>query len=150
MRIHCPSCGVVYEIPDILAVRPQSLKCACCDAVWRHEGVPEGELAARDGAVAEPVVWPEPPEPAWNDPPPEEDGLFSVMLEHERDREVTARAVALVNRPSPESHATLGGAANWTVAWMVTGALVLGATVAIWHSHATLVQIWPPLGRLFG
>ncbi|NNM57391.1 zinc-ribbon domain-containing protein [Acidocella sp.] len=54
MRLLCPNCSAVYEVPDAaLAGRSRKLQCARCGTGWRSEPLSPGLAAVSDFAAAQ-------------------------------------------------------------------------------------------------
>lgn len=57
MKIVCPSCGAVYQVPQALLARRHALKCSACGVKWRI-GPPDHDGAAPAKAEPAPVAAP--------------------------------------------------------------------------------------------
>jgi len=134
MRIPCPSCSAIYEVPDDLLVVVRKVRCASCGHEWLT-------------TEAEPRAAPEPL-------PPE----FPVEAPEEVPEEIPAGAAEPINLPlSPpartgpmqrllpalrENRVVLLG---WVVSVLL---LVLMGRAAILHRDG-IMAAWPPSQRLF-
>jgi predicted Zn finger-like uncharacterized protein len=132
MRVTCPHCAALYEIPDILAARPRRMHCACCDTVWKTDALPAP--ATEWEVLPDPVAEPEraADEPPLRTPEP------PISQE--------------TNRPRPVEVAVtppFGGPRFWMVAWAGSAVLMVGTCAACWRWQLPLSHAWPPLARLF-
>jgi len=126
MRVPCPKCDAVYEIPDaLIAAGPRRLRCARCTTEW-HAGAPVaaiGPAVAADAsppAAAVPVPAEKPPARPPRRPP-------------------AAAAKPARARPG----LALG------LAWAATALFVvgLGTGFVVWPDEVT--ETFPPAARLY-
>jgi predicted Zn finger-like uncharacterized protein len=136
MRIACPSCQAVYDVPPKMAAR-RRVRCARC----RHEFVPDSLDESPPAAeprvdmqavmpIADPVprlTWPEPPVgPA--------------------DRLHVDIGPSIVPRPQPSSRAR-GIETAMALSLSVLVLCAAGAAAYVWRSD--VMAAWPPSQRLF-
>jgi predicted Zn finger-like uncharacterized protein len=138
MRLTCPTCAAVYEVPDRLlaggARRP--VRCSLCGAVW----VPP--VPAPEGREAETGAVPTPPDVGAPAPPPEAppaSGPLRAPPPWPPPRDEPPLA-------APEAR---GGGLALAAAWLVSLALVAGGLAALWIWRAEVSAFWPPAARLF-
>jgi len=127
MRVPCPKCDAVYEIPDaLLLAGPRRLRCARCTTEW-HAGAP---VAAVGPAAAIAV---EPPSPPGSDP--------AAKPASRPPRRAAKPASAKPARSRPGL--ALG------LAWTGTALFVvgLGAGFVVWPAAVT--ETFPPAARLY-
>lgn len=126
MRIECPSCQTIYEVPDaLIGPAPKMMRCARCAREW---------TVTAPGFVPEPVVFapvvipPLPEPPSFTEPSPDLDPPHP----------------AVVARPqsNPVEHGIMLG---WLLSLLVIAALL----VAIYFFRDAIVAAWPPSQRLF-
>jgi predicted Zn finger-like uncharacterized protein len=123
MRIACPSCAAEYEVPAHRLPPRKMVRCAGCGGEW---------MAVRD---AEEVI--PPPEPAA--PPPESLTEMPAPVPA-----VTAMDRLVASSPPAPSRAGLVGA------WVLTFAVLAGATASLVAWREEVVAAWPPIGRILG
>ena len=128
MRIDCPNCAAVYEIPDrLLQAGPRTLRCAACARTWTAsvEGAasatpPAGEgprpVAARPsaGTLVDPVP-PMPPGmrgvpfpdlgPALSSPPDTPAEEIARTIARTNDEEDFERFISRLQTPGPDAEA---------------------------------------------
>ncbi|EHH67649.1 zinc-ribbon domain-containing protein [Gluconobacter morbifer] len=161
MRIECPHCHAVFEVPEAMVERATRLRCANCGDSWTLESVPRsaGEEAAENPVFAAPEVQPEEavgngpssPEmeqPVEGSPSPVSQATKTMSL---RD---TGRRHGLLHSHSAEKGAVssgsgpLGTLTAWMAAWGVSLALVGGGSLAFWHwKGPVLVQLFAGIGH---
>jgi predicted Zn finger-like uncharacterized protein len=151
MRIVCPSCAAVFDVPKVRLVPGQAVRCARCSTDWTPLALPG---PASDIPAAEPL---EPPGIAAQPPKPESAGAH-------------AAATPLVDQPasgpSVQSHATQGRLpsiqsvldrlnlttateAALIAAWAVSIALVVGMAWAAVAWRGEIMHAWPPSERIY-
>lgn len=156
MRIGCPSCNAVYQVPDEQLVEGRMVRCVRCGTDWSPVVVAPVEDGAVGASVAEraPAMFPDVPPEALPEAAPGE----SLP---QPDPEVPARRMALDDDPvaSPavipgtvvptvEVQARRGGA--WlAIAWVVSVLAVVGALAALVVWRDAVMQAWPPSSRAY-
>jgi predicted Zn finger-like uncharacterized protein len=131
MRVVCPGCDAVYEVPNaVLSGPPRMLRCARCGREW----VPEPPVPAVAAEAPEAAAPPPYPEPVPFDEPPELPPERSPLL---------AASAPLVGRPArrPARAAAIGWAA--TLVFLVA---VLSAAY-LWRN--AIQTAWPPIQRAY-
>jgi predicted Zn finger-like uncharacterized protein len=124
MRLTCPSCTAVYEVPAASLKVGRRARCECCGATW---------IPLRDDPPADP-----PPEPSYG----AEDSAFAAM---EAALPNTGTAMdRLAAHPAPRPSTGL------RAAWAASILVLLGAVTAGFVWRAGIVEAWPPSARLFG
>lgn len=130
MRIACPSCSAVYDVPDSLLPGGRSVRCARCGNEWVP--VPAAPPASREQPVAAGAAAPAPPPPAREvvaepAPPPR----ISAM-----DRLAAHPAVL----PAPR-----GLRLAWAASFLLLALLGWGAYA--WRDR--IMDHWPPSARMY-
>lgn len=126
MRIACPDCNAVYELPPE-SVRPgRGVKCARCATVW----VP---VALED---AEPEIRPLAPEPS-PDPAPQPEPPPSP-------REPTP-----IPEPPPTPEAPQRSVFPVLLAWLLTAVILAALAWAAITQRTAIIQAWPPAERAY-
>ena len=124
MRLTCPSCTAVYEVPSSSLKVGRRARCECCGAIW---------IPLRD----EPVLEAE-PEPSSDT----EEASFAAM-EAALPNNATAMD-RLAAHPAPRPSTGL------RAAWAASILLLVGAATAGFVWRAGIVEAWPPSARLLG
>jgi predicted Zn finger-like uncharacterized protein len=146
MRIACPSCDAVYDVPDaMLAAAPRAVRCARCGTEWTPE-----RLADPAPAVQPPPAGPRPPqaEPAMRPERPEPK-LSSYRTRTEPRIAADDEGDA---RPPPRDDETAarrrrrGAVAGWVLSVL----LLLGLAVAAVAWRTQVMAAWPPSERVYG
>jgi predicted Zn finger-like uncharacterized protein len=144
MRIACPACEAIYDVPDaMLAGGTRVVRCARCGNEWLPLPTEEPETDAASGPApsAKPVAAP----PADLDQP----GRHEPRLNPLRPR-----AEARLERPSPPPEpepelppraAGAGAVAAWVLSLLVLAAVAAAAVT--WR--AQVMAMWPPSERVF-
>jgi len=125
MRITCPACDAVYDVPETILARPRLMRCARC----AHDFRPPTEAAP----VAE---WPEEAELSHDEPAPAGEAAL--------DDGMPARP--LPPRPRVISRAER---AQILAAW---AASLVAVVVFVWLGIAyrrPVMHAWPPSARLY-
>ena len=124
MRLTCPSCTAVYEVPATSLKAGRRARCECCGATW---------IPLRDEPPAEP-----PPEP----PSSAENAAFAAM------------EAALPNSGTAmdrlAAHPAARPSSGLRAAWAASILLLVGAATAGFVWRAGIVEAWPPSARLLG
>ena len=132
MRITCPACASVYDVPDSRIVPGRAVRCARCGTDWvpQVEAVlvldPVPAVALDVTPVAERIVE-EPPAP--------------VPIAAEVPVETPAAPV------SPPPRRSRRGVL--AVAWVASFAVLGAAGASVVHWRAGIMQAWPPSERLY-
>lgn len=167
MRIACPNCAAVYDVPDQALVRPRVLRCARCGHEWDSPPLPpeaapppiEPEnLRAPPRTQAPRIAAPRMDALPFNvmDIPPRPAaarqqfrlGLGAPMLEAGdlgRGRPFGARALgagAFGDRPF--------GVVAGIVGWVLTAAVLATVVALALLRQPQIEALWPPSQRLYG
>lgn len=127
MRVPCPNCDAVYEIPDaLLAAGPRRLRCARCTTEW-HAGAPVAPVGPAVAAGAAPPSAPSPDVAAKPSPRPPRRAAKAAVAKPVRSRAGLALGLA----------------------WAGTALFVvgLGAGFVVWPEEVT--ETFPPAARLY-
>ncbi|HUC19377.1 MAG TPA: zinc-ribbon domain-containing protein [Acetobacteraceae bacterium] len=153
MRITCPACAAVYEIPEpLLGSRDRILRCGHCAAEWvvaapKSESVAEAEGARASSSAALMRTAREDPEIVV--PAPTVTGPASPSTLQPKDlRERPFVLGAEPARPSMPRREGSGGGGAW-LAWLAS-LIVLG--LLVWGAYAyrgVIMQAWPPSQRVY-
>ncbi|GGG33350.1 hypothetical protein GCM10010964_21530 [Caldovatus sediminis] len=170
MRLTCPTCAAVYEVPDRLladgARRP--VRCTRCGAVWAPAAAEPGEPQAMAGEAPARPASPEtgappgraapaaprgempafqtvPPAPPWSAAGAAEAAPRPLRAPPPRP----PQWIAEERRSFAGPPARDGGRFALVAAWLASLALVAGGIAALWLWRAEVVALWPPAGRLF-
>lgn len=148
MRIACPSCAAVYEVPDAALAASTELRCARCGHQWvpAPEFLPQAvrapypEADAADTHIDADVALA--PEPATDLPPAEAE-------DHPPAPRVPPRRAPRPLAPPPvEEPLTKPGPAV-VVAWALSILIVLGVIVGGVVLRDRVMSVWPPSARLY-
>jgi predicted Zn finger-like uncharacterized protein len=143
MRIACPSCAALYEVPErLLAERPRPVRCARCGHVW----TPEPAVAAEAPA-------PETPPPS---PPPDR----FVAPDSQPSLRADSRLAGFRPRASfeeePDPDEMLadygpegGGRGGALIGWVISLALLAGMLWAGLAYREQVMAAWPASTRLY-
>ena len=167
MRIGCPSCNAVYQVPDEQLVEGRVVRCVRCGTDWS----PIVVVPAEDGAVGASVA-DAGRGPATSSDVPTESSPNIVPVEAlpeaapaesslEPDPDVPTRRMALdedpvtspvvtpaAAEPSVKVQARRGGA--WlAIAWVASVLAVIGAVAALVIWRDAVMQAWPPSIRAY-
>ena len=158
MRIGCPSCNAVYQVPDEQLLEGRVVRCVRCGTDWSPivaVPVEDGAAGARVAEVGRaPATSLDVPASSLPEAAPAE-------LLPEPDPDVPARRMALDDDPvvSPTVtpvaaeppavvQARRGGA--WlAIAWVVSVLAVIGAVAALVVWRDAVMQAWPPSIRAY-
>jgi predicted Zn finger-like uncharacterized protein len=122
MRIDCPACQIVYDVPEPKLLG-RKLRCAGCG----HDWVP----------LPAPVP-PAPPPP----PPPAE-----LEVRHDPPPPLAAPVLIVPERPRPSY--SRRGAKLVLLGWIATISLCAGGGFAFYHYRLPVMHAWPPSIRLY-
>jgi predicted Zn finger-like uncharacterized protein len=145
MRIVCPSCSVVYEVPDSLIAAGQVARCARCGGEW---------MPVRAAEVAtEPVA------PSTGKPPPSASDAATASRAFRGPAGGYAGDKSSVSEaPLPRSSAMDRLAApparppsrlRLRLAWLASLALLACLGWAGYAWRAQVVEAWPPSARVY-
>ena len=125
MIVSCPSCTGRFTVPDnAFAAGPRRMKCGRCDHVWRA-GTPSPAAAGPRRTRAAPTAVATPP--------------AAAETPAARIDPAAPRAPARAQRRS-------GGLwIGWLLLVLVIGGVVAGG----WFARAWLVEMWPPIERVY-
>jgi predicted Zn finger-like uncharacterized protein len=156
MRIACPSCDAVYNVPDALLAGPtRAVRCVRCGTEWAPQPLPPPRpaLLAPSGfpsVAASPVPDAPPPDapPEIGPPPRVEPKLSSYRSRTEPRLDAGEDGDA---RPPPRDDETTlrrrrGAVAGWILSVVVLVALAVAAVG--WRTQ--VMAAWPPSQRVYG
>lgn len=178
MRVSCPSCAAIYEVPtELLGAEPRKLRCARCGTEWTREAVAKAPIKTPAAPVVAPAVEfpretvPRLPEivPDKNDSPPEGDALMNEDAGEKRVPTLTSvpprdappmlGAIEVPPPPEPEVKRFLRNGHNLGFRRHSTIALSLGWAASIvviillvWAGYSFrsgVMQAWPPSQRFY-
>ncbi|WP_225198491.1 zinc-ribbon domain-containing protein [Gluconobacter oxydans] len=147
MRIECPHCHAVFEVPEALAKGVKRLRCANCGDSWElgAAAVSKSEEAP-DGAVAAPEVFEVPEEgvaaaPAVADSPVSgtegtfrATGAMASRSNARRSAVLHSRSAGDVQVPTDTAGPSMiGSTGAWIAAWGASLVLAGGGVAALWY-----------------
>ncbi len=151
MRIGCPSCNAVYQVPDEQLVEGRLVRCVRCGTDWSPVvAVPVGDGNGAGGAsVADPVRAPAMPPEVPTEALPEPDPDVPARRMALDDDPVAGPAVTpAVVEPTVTVPARRGGA--WlAIAWVASVLAVIGVVAALVVWRDAVMQAWPPSIRAY-
>lgn len=145
MRIECPHCHAVFEVPEALAKGVKRLRCANCGDSWEL-GAPAASKPeeASEGAVAAPEVFEVPEEEAApvvaESPVSRTEGAFratGAMASRSNARRsavLHSRSAGEVQTPANTAGPSMiGSTGAWIAAWGASLVLAGGGVAALWY-----------------
>ncbi|ANQ42697.1 hypothetical protein BAR24_15340 [Gluconobacter oxydans] len=154
MRLECPHCHAVFEVPQALLDHARRLRCANCGESWDAEAsaaMPDEEGHGVEDAVASLAEPDEGTEPGAGPLKQQSAGVCSLAA-----REIERRQSVLHSRApvgpvaasaAPVRH-MIGSTGSWLAAWGVSLVMVGCGAVAVWHWKAGEVShLWPGVGH---
>ncbi|MFT8325990.1 zinc-ribbon domain-containing protein [Gluconobacter oxydans] len=145
MRIECPHCHAVFEVPEALAKGVKRLRCANCGDSWEL-GAPAASKPeeASEGAVATPEVFVVPEEEAApvvaESPVSGTEGVFratGAMASRSNARRsavLHSRSVGEVQAPADTAGPSMiGSTGAWIAAWGASLVLAGSGVAALWY-----------------
>lgn len=153
MRIACPSCNAVYQVPDEQLAEGQIVRCVRCATDWSPVvAVPAGDARIGRAEAATPEVLPMPPstpEPLVPEPLVVEP-LTPEPLAPVRQMALDEDAVTTVTAVRPAAVPAARRGMPWlALAWVVSVLAVVGGVVALVAWRETVMQVWPPSIRAY-
>ncbi len=166
MRIACPSCNAVYQVPDEQLGEGRVVRCVRCGTDWSPvvsvpaetapaesmpaekmpaEKVPveKGGVEMRPEALPEPPLEPAPPQDA--DPPPP---IRQMVLDDNPVVTVAPVTVAPVTVTAVPAPGRRGG--PWlAIAWVMSVLAVIGGVAALVVWREAVMHAWPPSIRAY-
>ncbi len=147
MRVVCPSCAAVYDVPEpMLGARARTLRCGRCATEWTLPAPKQGAPPAAKKPPEAPV------KPA---PEREGPGLRPVSLMAAEPRTETVPVLAIPERERPfvrtEAPPPRRGPGNG-LAWLGWGASLVLLGLLVWGAYAdrgAVMHAWPPSERLY-
>jgi predicted Zn finger-like uncharacterized protein len=138
MRIQCPSCAAVYDVPDTLLPTSRVVRCAACAHDWTAvpAAPPAPEPEAPAAAEPEPLPEPAAPEPA----PPSDPAVEDVPTPAAMDR----LAASYPPKSPPRRPPNL-----LTAAWAASLVLIASLATLGVTGRETVMRAWPPSTRLY-
>jgi len=156
MRIVCPSCAAVFDVPKMRLTPGQEVRCARCGTDWTPL---EDPSPPADAAVAEPFQPPEPPHaavpPELTRPELSGAGAASSMVADRAvfDEPASAQLYSGLSRlrRSARARFNLVTPAEAAVAagWAASIALVAGMAWASVAWRGDVMHAWPPSERIY-
>ncbi|KXV12025.1 zinc-ribbon domain-containing protein [Gluconobacter oxydans] len=145
MRIECPHCHAVFEVPEALAKGVKRLRCANCGDSWelgapaalKPEEAPEGSVAASEvfevpEEEAAPVVAESPvsgTEGAFR-----ATGAMASRSNGRRSAVLHSRSAGEVQTPANTAGPSMiGSTGAWIAAWGASLVLAGGGVAALWY-----------------
>lgn len=175
MRVSCPSCAAIYEVPtELLGAEPRKLRCARCGAEWIREATKAPIETPAAPAIAPLVKLPRDTAPRLpeivpddDDSPPEGDALMRDDASEKRappppsvpPREAPPATSAVELPPLPEvkrflrheqriglrRHSTIALSLGWAASIVVILLLVWAG----YSFRSGVMQAWPPSQRFY-
>lgn len=165
MRVECPHCHAVFDVPAAILAKARVLRCANCGERWNPPAAPAeaaveetreraGDIREAEGAAPEsPVFGKEAPEaaaaevPRAESPPsgppsgpPPSAGRADPAAVLASVRASARASAAAVPVPKPERP---GGRSGWIAAWILSLAVVGGGAAAAWHwKGSQIARLW--------
>jgi predicted Zn finger-like uncharacterized protein len=134
MRIVCPSCSAIYDVPDSLLMAGRRTRCARCDGEW----------APVEAGAAEPERAPATTERSL---PGADEPAVAAATEARAARAPLPGLSAmerLAARPTrPRSSLPIGAA------WLGTLVLLVFLGWAAYEWRAPIIEAWPPSARIY-
>ena len=149
MRIVCPSCDAVYQVPDaMLAAGARAVRCAKCGQEWTPA---PAEPVSHDDPPPQPSAEPPPSAPVIQ-PLPEPPTRAESRLSSYRARTGTRVLVddAIDERLPPRDYETIRGGRGAWIGWVLSVLLLVGLAVAAVAWRGPIMAAWPPSERLYG
>ena len=128
MRIVCPNCAAIYEVPASRMTQPRTVRCARCGEKWSASATAE-----------EP-----PPRPEEIEPEPEHQSDYDNEPPEQPQAVVTAMDRLAAHGPPPPRPAGL------TAGWVITGVVLIVAVAATITWRQQVVRVWPASSRILG
>jgi predicted Zn finger-like uncharacterized protein len=177
MRIVCPSCQAIYDVPDALlatgqARRPAKVRCARCTAEWAPE-LPRAEPPTDTPPAPEPTPAPGPTPSAFADaiaqaaiprppdppapvpPPPAKPQAAPRPLVVERTPPPPAGETLVAEplasgrpRPDPPPRSPRDSA-TLLFAWCLSLGVLAALLIAAYLHRAEVIAFWPPAARAY-
>ncbi|MFT8479996.1 zinc-ribbon domain-containing protein [Gluconobacter oxydans] len=148
MRIECPHCHAVFEVPEALAKGVKRLRCANCGDSWelgapaalKPEEAPEGAVAApevfevpAEGAAAAPAVA-ESPVSGTEETSFRATGAMASRSNARRSAVLHSRSAGEVQTPANTAGPSMiGSTGAWIAAWGASLVLAGGGVAALWY-----------------
>ncbi len=131
MRIECPSCQTVYEVPDaLIGSAPRTMRCAKCAREW---------TVAAPQPIPEPVAF----VPVVIPPPPEILPFDEPSIDLDPPPPVSPPLAATAKpRSRLEGRGIMLG-------WILSLLVIVALLVALYLFRDGIVAAWPPSQRLF-
>ena len=133
MRLTCPDCAVVYEVPTDRLRPGRRIRCARCGTTWAPE------LTLADVAPHEP--WPQPQQEA---------EASAVREPAPMPAAAPGMATALDRLAAAPDLPRARSVAGLRAAWAASILLLLCSAAATYVWRTRLVAVWPPAARILG
>lgn len=157
MRIGCPSCNAVYQVPDEQLVEGRVVRCVRCGTDWSPIVAVPVEDGAAGARVAEAA---RAPATSADVPATASPEAVPAELLPEPDPEVPARRMALDDDPvagpmvkpaaEPVAQVQARRGGPWlAIAWVASVLAVIGAVAALVVWRDAVMQAWPPSIRAY-
>jgi predicted Zn finger-like uncharacterized protein len=140
MRIECPHCAAIYDVPEERLEGRKAVRCARCGT----EFVPGQEAAMpEEPPWPEPVIETEAPKPELTEEPVEAEPQPRAPLSRQGMPSISAmQRLAQSASPPPRSTAPL-------IAWIASLVFVALLIWAAVNWRADIMQAWPPSTRAY-
>jgi predicted Zn finger-like uncharacterized protein len=139
MKLACPTCAALYNVPDSMIGEGRMMQCARCAHEWFARPLPaEAPLPASAPEAG-------PPAPEAGTPAPEVAPALPAppapiaLAPPSRIGEVP---------PSPEPGSLLGQL-PLRLAWAASLGLVVWGGYFAWTERARMAELWPPIAKLY-
>lgn len=139
MRIECPHCTAVYEVPEERLTGRKAVRCARCLA----EFVPAQPTAARlESALAEQPAAVADPLPEQHDQPPAPPKALAAVP---ADGAPAISAMQRLVQSAPPPRRSFGPLIGWVLSLLV----LAFALWAVFNWRTEIMQAWPPSTRAY-
>lgn len=139
MRIACPSCDAVYEVPDaMLSAAPRAVRCARCGTEWMPQPLPDPAPVEAVADVA---------------PAPSRSVRVEPKLSSYRTRTQPRASQADDGdaRPAPrDDETTLRRRRGALIGWALSLLLLIALAIAAVAWRTDVMAAWPPSQRVYG
>jgi predicted Zn finger-like uncharacterized protein len=129
MRIVCPSCASVYQVPDAAVTPTTVVECVRCHHQWTPDTEPPTAAEAPPTAIRAGLAW--------------DDVADSTRPAGIPSLELPPR------EPVAQSATRARGGLGLTVAWVASVAVLVALVWAGYSFRGRVMQDWPPSIRLY-
>jgi predicted Zn finger-like uncharacterized protein len=125
MRIQCPDCDALFEVPEAKLRPGRPVRCARCHATWI-------------------------PVPSYSEPEQRyERPRARVEMEPEPPAMESWPAYEPLVKPMPERHEAEGSRLTVALAWLLSLAVLGAAVGAAYIERTEVMRLWPPSQRVY-